>query len=421
VSRIRIFGLAIGLCVSILVPIVAEAATLNVPKTSWPVCSINRVTYCVESVSIQSPGGAVEQLIWTPSGTPTSTSTTTTAPTTTTTALTTTTTAPTSTTTTTPSTTPLAGTAELGGLWTDAAWVVNGHHSLGFDGVFVDAKAANVFTNEMFIEVRPVLQDPSSNKVYSANQPGSNYQTSLSPDDLYKVVLRTGDALAGVSMAIGNNMSVAPGTDANGSTLTFTGSAVPVAVAKNTADCTGELGIAVANATELQLFVAETNDPMNGFGVDGVSGKLMVESNGACTLATPVWNSGSKSLTWTVAAPHFAVGGSSVNNGFYKALIPVADAALLWGLTNPSDAATALQISVTSDGSSSSVATSSISVKAGNIIVSSTNFKFSKPTFKLSKNPRYKKKITIRCFRGKIVKRVVGYSPKCPSGYKKRG
>lgn len=418
-SRTRIIGVAVGISASILVPIVAHAATLNVPKTSWPVCSIDRVTYCVESVSIQSPGGAVEQLMWTPSGTPTSTSTTTTAPTSTTTTPNTTTTTPT-TTTTNPTISPVAGTSELGGLWTDAAWVANGHHSLGFDGVFVDAKAANVFTNEMFIDVRPVLQDPSSKKVYSANQPGSNYQTSLSPDDIYTVVLRTGDALAGVSMAIGNNMSVTPGTDANGSRLTFSGSAVPVAVAKSTADCAGETGVAVANANELQLFVAETNDPMNGFGVDGVSGKMMVESNGACTLATPIWNSGSKTLTWTVAAPHFVVGGSTVNKGFYKALIPVADAALLWGLTNPSDAAAALKISVTSDGASSSVATSSISVKAGNIIVSSTNFNFSKPTFKLSKNPKYKKKTTIRCVKGKIVKRITAIKPRCPAGYRTR-
>jgi hypothetical protein len=164
---------------------------------------------------------------------------------------------------------------------------------------------------------------------------------------------------------------------------------------------------------------------MNGFGVDGVSGKMMVESNGACTLATPVWNSGAKTLTWTVAAPHFSVGGSTVNKGFYKALIPVADAALLWGLTSPNDAATALLISVTSDGTSSSVATSSISVKGGNIIVSSTNFNFSKPTFKLSKNPKYqpsavKKKATIRCVRGKTIRRVTGINPRCPAGYKRK-
>jgi hypothetical protein len=424
-SRIRIFGIVFGLCASILVPIVAQAATLNVPKTSWPVCSTARVTYCVESVSIQSPGGVVEPLTWSPSGTPASSSTTTTTTPTTTTAPTTTTTTPTTTTTTTPSTVPVAGTSELAGVWTDPAWAVNGHNSLGFNGVFIDAKAANVFTNEMFIEVRPVLQDPSSAKVYQANQPGTNFQTSLSPDDLYTVVLRTGDALAGVSMAIGNNLSVTPGTDANGSTLTFTGSAVPTAVAKSTNDCAGESGVAVANATELQLFLAETNDPMNGFGVDGVSGKMIVESNGGCVLATPVWISSSKTLTWTVAAPHFAVGGSTINKGFYKALIPVADAALLWGLTNPNDAATALQISVTSDGSSSSVATSSISVKGGNIIVSSTNFNFSKPTFKLSKNPKYKpsalkKKTTIRCVRGKVVKRITAVKPMCPAGFKRR-
>src|ERR1700676_4912167 len=84
-------------CVAALtfVPTSSHAATLNVPKTPWPVCSTTIVTFCVESVSIQSPGQAVEALTWVPSSTapPTSTSTTstTTSTTTTTTATTTTT------------------------------------------------------------------------------------------------------------------------------------------------------------------------------------------------------------------------------------------------------------------------------------------------------------------------------------------
>jgi hypothetical protein len=261
--------------------------------------------------------------------------------------------------------------------------------------------------------------------VFLANQPSKNFQTSLNSSDLITVKVETGDAQPGVSMAIGNNFSDTVGTDANGNTLSFTASPVPVAIASDSSACVGESGVAAADANELQVIVAPTNDPTSGFGVDGISGRMYVESNGACDLSTPVWNSSTSSLSWVVGAPHFLSDGTTANQGFYQAMIPGSDAALLWGLTNVNEAASALTVSVTSSGEASSqVAVSSVSVKGGNIIISSTGFDFSSPHFKVSKNPKFpwktqRKLTSLRCVRGTHSKIVRAVSPKCPSGYRR--
>ena len=399
----------------------SSATTLLVPQSPWPVCSNTVSVFCVQSVSIQSPDQPAVTLTWVPSGSPAPT-TSNTGPTTTTTTTTTTT----ATTTTTLPGSPVESTTAVPGFWTDAAWSSGSDASLGFGGLFVDAGAANAFSNYVLATVDPAIQDPSSNDVFLAVQSGSTYPASLNPDDLITVSLNTGNAEPGVSMAIGNNFSDSVGSGTNPSTYSFTASPVPVAVAADTSACTGETGVAAAEATQLQVIVAPMNDPTSGFGVDGVSGRMYVESNGACELSTPVWNASTSSLSWIVAAPHFLPDGSTVNQGFYQALIPGSDAALLWGLTNVNAAASALTVSETSSGGlGAQVAVSSVSVKNGNIIVSSTGFDFSSPHFKITKNLRYPWKHQSRvkivhCVKGSHRMTVAALSPKCPAGYHKK-
>lgn len=407
-KRFLLFVMPLSVVALIFVP-ASTASALLVPSTPWPVCSVSVSTFCVQSVSIQAPGQSAQQLVWVPSGSAVSTTTsTTTMPTTT-------------------STSPggvTESSTSLPGYWTSSDWQQNGDAALGFGGVYVDASAVNVFSNYMLLNVLPAILDSSSGGVFLADQAGTNYPASLSADDLITVSVETGDAQPGVSMAIGNNFSDVVGTDANGNTLTFTASAVPVAAASDPSACAGESGVAAAEANELQVIVAPTNDPTSGFGVDGLSGRMYVESNGACDLSTPVWNPSTTSLSWTVGAPHFLPGATTVNQGFYQAMIPGSDAALLWGLTNVNEAASALRVSVTSSGGTGSqVAVSSVSVKGGNIIISSTGFDFSSPHFKLSKNPKFpwksqRKLKSIRCVRGTHSKTIRAVSPKCPSGYR---
>jgi len=396
--------------------------TLNVPKVQWPVCSANFVTWCISSISIQSAGEkSPETLTWYPSGTAAPggvSTTTTTAPTTTT-----TTSSSGSTTTTTQAPTVKQG-SPVEGFWSDATWSQYGHGASGFGGLYVQAKAANVFSNYMMFSVLPAMQDSSSNTYIADQQNG--YPASLNPSDIISVNLETGTAQTGVTLAIANNFSSSAGTDANGTTYSFTASAVPVPVASSTSACVGETGVAAAVSNELQVVVAPVNDPTSGFGVDGVSGKMYVESNGACSLSTPVWDAANSQLSWTVAAPHFADDGTTVNQGFYQALIPGADATLLWGLTNINQAASALTISETSGGDIVNLSSvKSISVKNGNIIVSYTGFQYSKPKFTISKNPKYKFAVppkVITCVstkNSKLKKAVRAVHPTCPSGYKK--
>jgi len=323
---------------------------------------------------------------------------------------------------------PVAG-RPLAGRWTTANWNKLGLNSLGYDGLFVDAKAANEFVNHVFMDVNPTLDD-ATNKTTLAAQPGNkNYATNLDPDVTIAVKLRTGDIKTGVTVAVGVDTTVQQGQDGSGSYMVITGNPVSVAIAKQAADCTGEAGVAVANVRQFQTLIVVQNDT-SGFGVDGTSGNMYVGSNGTCSLSTPIWNGDTKTFTWTTASPHFAADGQTQNKGFYKAVIPFQDAALLWGLTNPADAATALTVSVSTEAGGSTAAISVISAKAGNIVIDVSGFGYSKPRLSIAIKPHYKPskksitslpqaKITVTCVLGKTTKKLTAVAPVCPKGYKK--
>jgi hypothetical protein len=389
------------------------APTFAVPKTSFHACDSTWVTFCVESVSIQSLGMAQPQaLTWAPSGTALGTVTAPAAPATTGTADATDKSVVTS----------VAGSA-VAGRWSTATWSADGRNNLGYDGIFVDVKAANAFTNHLFFDVRPVKVDPTSNATTQANQSdNSKFAVGLNPDDIVTFKVRVGAAITDVTVGIGNSISVTKGTDAQGNTLTISGSAVPVAVAGKASDCSGEAGVAIANVSQLQATVIVANDDM-GFGVDGVSGNLAVGTNGSCGTSTPVWDEASKSLSWTASAPHFAKDGVTVNKGFYKASIPVNDALLLWGLSNPKDAASALTVQITTEEGGSSAALTKIAVKNNKIIIDSSGYSYSKPTFKIVRNVKYKKwavkaKLTCVDLKTKKVTKVTAFT--CGAGQVKK-
>jgi hypothetical protein len=116
----------------------------------------------------------------------------------------------------------------------------------------------------------------------------------------------------------------------------------------------------------------------------------------------------------------------TVNKGFYKAVIPTADAALLWGLTNPNDAASALEVSLTTEAGGTAAFLKAISVKNGKIIIDVSGFEYSRPKLKIGIKKGYKpsakilNKTTITCVKGKAVKKITAVQPACPAGYKKK-
>ena len=314
----------------------------------------------------------------------------------------------------------------LPGRWTSPDWQGLNLGSLGYDGLYIEAKSANEFTNILMIDVLPTLTG-ADKKVNLAGQVGNKaYATSLDPDIVISAKVRTGEMEPGVTVAVGVDVIVDGKNEGEYTSITITGTPVTVPLAAKAADCKGETGVSKANVRQFQAIVLPSNDDMSGFGVEGTSGDMYVGSNGVCELSTPVWSEETKSFTWTTAAPHFAPDGVTVNRGFYKAIIPTADAALLWGMTNPNDAATALNVSVTTEAGGSTAAISKISVKNGKIIIDVSGFQFSRPKLKIGIKPGYKPskatapKSTITCVQGKSTKKITAVKPVCPKGYKKK-
>jgi hypothetical protein len=432
----------IALVGALITPTTANAA-LRVPKTSWPVCTTAAQDFCVESVSVSLNAGAAIPLTWVASGTatpvtaapaapaaPAAADTKTVVPA----AADTKTVAPAPAAPVIP--TPLATTeasprAGIDGRWTHENWAVNGLAVYGYDGLYINAKTANEFVNWVMIDVLPVKVD-ATNKTSMAGQVGANnYQAPLDRNIFVSIKVRVGPFKNGVSVSIANDISVDATGDATRNTLLVEGSPVSTSLQASTKQCEGETGKATASTVQMLIIIVPSNDDASGFGIDGISGEMSVASNGGCKLSTPVWNAETKSMVWTVAAPHFAPDGVTENIGFYKARIPAADAKLLWGLQNANDAATALEVSVTSDAGGTNVGQKNITVKNNVIFINVTGFKYSQPKLTVMMNKNYKpgaasaapaKKVApkkvITCVKGKITKKVS--TAACPSGYKKK-
>lgn len=375
-------------------------ALLAVRKTTWPVCDQVQVTYCVESISIQSLGTkSAEKLVWVPNGTGISGSASVSA------------------------SVPLVTTAAgdpVAGMWTSPTWAATGKNAFGYDGVTIDIKTANAFVNHLFFTVQPVKQDSST--LATTKALSTTYTKSLADlnlDDQLIIKVRTGDIVSGVSVGFANNLAVV----ATPGVLTFSGTPVPTPQVSNVSQCTGEAGIATALVNGMQGFVVVENDDM-GFGVDGLSGKMYVASNGTCGTSTPVWDDTTKQLAWTVGAPHFAPDGVTPNKGFYKAVIPANDALLLWGLSNPRDAVTALTVSVIEETGGPAVAVKKVAFVKGNIVIDVSGFEYSKPKLVIKKNSSYKKfakLANLKCYDSK-TKKTTSYKQVygCPAGTSKR-
>ena len=323
--------------------------------------------------------------------------------------------------------TPAEAGRSLVGRWTHPDWQGLNLGALGYDGLYVEARTPNEFVSSMlFVDVLPTLTG-SDKKTSLAGQVGNKaYAVSLDSDIVITVKVRIGEMQTGVTVAVGTDIVVKqePGGEYNA--ISITGTPVTVPLAKNVKDCEGEEGVSKANVRQFQMIAMASNDDMSGFGVDGTSGGMYVGTNGVCGLSTPVWSEEDKSFTWRAAAPHFAPDGVTVNKGFYKAVIPTADAALLWGMTNPNDAASALEISLTTEEGGTAAFLKNISVKNGRIIIDVSGFEYSRPKLKIGIKKGYKpaakilNKTTITCIKGKAVKKITAVKPACPAGYKKK-
>jgi hypothetical protein len=140
--------------------------------------------------------------------------------------------------------------------------------------------------------------------------------------------------------------------------------------------------------------------------------------------AAPIWDPSDKTFSFQVASPHLGV-NRTLNKGYYSLVLPKSLAECRWG----KDIAQAkIIVSVVSPGGNTNVAISNYSIKNNLLTFNVSGFTFSSPTIKVglaaqpSAQPsaQIAKKITITCFKGKLVKKVSAVKPNCPPGYKKK-
>ncbi len=399
-------------------------ASVVLPKGSWMACSQSSDAFCVDSVSVIPTTGKRVVLSYTTTGSNDATAK--------------------------PS---VVSGKTLPGRWTSPDWAALGLGAAGYDGIYVDAKAANEFVPWVYLDAQPTLSSSGSVKL-AAQASNTNYATDLDPDVTISIKLKMGNFQSGVTFGVGTDVSIDSAVTGGVTYMTIEGNPVFVPLAKASKDCVGNLGIATALIRQFQSVIVPQNDPL-GFNVPGASGKLYVGSNGLCKLSTPIWNADTKHFKYSASAPRLAPDGSTVNKGFYRAIIPVADAKVLWGLTNPNDAAKALVVSIMTSEAGSKVALSSISVRNSNIVIDVSNFDFPDPLLDIALNPDYSmnssatasnqnssgpdatgsskgpdanqkvtapkaKTTTITCIKGKTIKKVTAVKPVCPKGYKKK-
>lgn len=145
-------------------------------------------------------------------------------------------------------------------------------------------------------------------------------------------------------------------------------------------------------------------------------------------------------LRYRVGGVHLDKNGELVK-GNYDLVLRSDAARCLYGFTDaPIDAV----VSVTYGDKEQNVSTSVVGERDGWLFISAKNFTFSNPTIEVAisqpkpipspvatttptpspvttnKAIASKEKVTITCVKGKIIKKVVGATPKCPTGFKKR-
>lgn len=123
-------------------------------------------------------------------------------------------------------------------------------------------------------------------------------------------------------------------------------------------------------------------------------------------------------LNYKVASPHFTSSGD-VFKGSYDLAMRSDVARCIYGF---SKAPVSAKVSVVSADGKPQVATTVFSENDGWVYLKARNFEFSSPSVrvKLEQESVAVKKTTITCVKGKLVKKVTGTAPKCPSGYKKK-
>lgn len=162
-------------------------------------------------------------------------------------------------------------------------------------------------------------------------------------------------------------------------------------------------------------------DQYNCPSVPGVRG-VVLSNAAAYTPTAPALNRATGSLDFEVASTHFKADGE-LNTGFYDLLLNEKLAKCIWGAGVTGNKAA---ISVVNSDGSAQVATTTFAISGGWAKFKAYGYHYSMPKISVNlskaKAPVAPKKTTITCFGGKnksVIKKVTGFSPKCPPGFVK--
>jgi hypothetical protein len=134
----------------------------------------------------------------------------------------------------------------------------------------------------------------------------------------------------------------------------------------------------------------------------------------------PVFVESSQELSYQLAAPHFK-NGTEEFKGTYSLVISEKLARCIWGnsLTNAS-----ARVTILNPDGKTSVVTQTLKRLSGFYYFNINGFGFSAPIIRVKLTQDVvsspKKLVTITCVKGKLSKKVIAVSPKCPTGYKKK-
>ncbi len=182
----------------------------------------------------------------------------------------------------------------------------------------------------------------------------------------------------------------------------------------------------------------ETNSIFWNFGANSYLGSNACSADktklhGMVVTNAPIFENGPPefkdgSLNYRVAGIHNNVDGSEFK-GRYTYIVQSDTARCYYGFTKaPIEA----RVEVISSSNANQVATVLVSERDGFVKLQADNFTFSSPTIKVKLMQEAaastpvpakalpKKNSTITCIKGKTTKKVIGLSPKCPVGYRKK-
>jgi anti-sigma28 factor (negative regulator of flagellin synthesis) len=183
----------------------------------------------------------------------------------------------------------------------------------------------------------------------------------------------------------------------------------------------------------------QNNGIVDNLGPCGKIGGVQVVSNAMHSL-DPTWDTAEDAIAVRLSTPHLLPDGS-LNVGYLEIRMPREAALCMWKVDLDGSVKASVSISY-DDGSAPSIATVSGKRVGDDYLIVSAGFHYSSPTLrvKLGQNKATEtqttatetqttstevqkiaaaKKITIKCKKGSLTKKVTAVKPACPSGYKK--